>query len=158
AWLNYNAAFRDARERVGHAADAIHEYALKVFETDELILDQIAEHVASKDWSELVRSEEFHRYLQQFGNRKQISSVGLIARDRGRAATNPIFPARGVAIEPPAYLSVERKGKEELYIGNSVRGTFAPVPQFSVVLPDPNSPSTNEPGLIFVTTKVSDFV
>jgi hypothetical protein len=43
SWLNYNAAFRDAHSRVFHAADAIHEYALKIFETDELILDHIAE-------------------------------------------------------------------------------------------------------------------
>jgi E3 ubiquitin-protein ligase DOA10 len=42
SWLNYDAAFRDAHNRVFHATDAIHEYALKVFETDELILDHIA--------------------------------------------------------------------------------------------------------------------
>ena len=87
SWLNYDAAFRGAHDRVSHAADAIHEYALKVFETDELILDHIAEHVAGMDWSELVRSEEFHRYLHQFGSRSQVSSVGLIARDHGLAAT-----------------------------------------------------------------------
>src|SRR5437764_1624404 len=30
AWLNYDAAFRGAHDRVAHAADAIHEYALKI--------------------------------------------------------------------------------------------------------------------------------
>jgi len=54
AWLNYLAAFRDARERVDRARDAIHEYALKAFESDELILDRIAEHIAGKDRSELI--------------------------------------------------------------------------------------------------------
>ena len=43
AWFNYGAAFRDAREPVNRASDAIHEYALKAFEGDELILDRIAE-------------------------------------------------------------------------------------------------------------------
>ena len=66
AWVNYVAAFRDARERVDRARDATHEYALKAFESDELILDRIAEHVAGNDRSELIGSEEFHRYLQQF--------------------------------------------------------------------------------------------
>ena len=69
SWLNYNAAFQDAHDRVSRAADAILEYALKVFETDELILDHVAEHVSGMGWSELVRSQDFHRYLQQFGNK-----------------------------------------------------------------------------------------
>src|SRR5438046_5109078 len=62
AWVNYVSAFRDARERVDRAKDAIHEYALKAFESDELILDRVAEHIAGKDPSELIGSEEFHRY------------------------------------------------------------------------------------------------
>ena len=41
-WVNYIAAFRDARERVDRATEAIHEYALKAFESDELIIDRIA--------------------------------------------------------------------------------------------------------------------
>jgi len=44
AWVNYVSAFRDARERVDRAKDAIHEYALKAFESDELILDRVAEN------------------------------------------------------------------------------------------------------------------
>jgi signal transduction histidine kinase len=158
SWLNYDAAFRDAHGQVSHAADAIHEYALKIFETDELILDHIAEHVAGLDWSELVRSEEFHRYLQQFGSRPQVSSVGLIATDYGLAATHPLFPAPSVAIEAPAYLPVERSGNEPIYIGTAVRGTFAAAPQFSVVRTEPNLKSSGGKGLIFVSTKLSDFV
>jgi len=158
SWLNYDAAFRGAHDRVSHAADALHEYALKVFETDELILDHIAEHVAGMDRSELVRSEEFHHYLQQFGSRSQVSSVGLIVRDRGLAATNPLFPAPADAIEAPGYLQVERSGKEPIYVGTAVRGTFVAAPTFSVVRTAPNSSSAGDNGVIFVSTKLSDFV
>src|SRR5262249_8705375 len=70
--LSYKAAFQDAHDRVSRAADAIREYALKIFETDELVLDHIAEHASGMDWSELVRSEDFHRYLQQFGSKPQV--------------------------------------------------------------------------------------
>src|SRR5207248_2186632 len=78
ACVNYVAAFREARERVDRAKDAIHEYALKAFESDELILDRIAEHVAGKNRAELIGSEDFHRYLRQFEGKPQISAVGLI--------------------------------------------------------------------------------
>ena len=92
SWINYVAGFREARERVTRATDAIHEYALKTFETDELILDRIAEHISGTDRWELIRSEEFHSYLRQFEGKPQISSVGLILPGRGLAASNVIFP------------------------------------------------------------------
>src|SRR5260370_27543726 len=107
AWVNYVSAFRDARERVDRAKDAIHEYALKAFENDELILDRVAEHVAGTDPSELIGSEEFHRYLRQFEGKPQISGVGLIIPGQGLAASNPIFPLPTIDVGPPNYLRVD---------------------------------------------------
>src|ERR1700680_3820134 len=107
SWLNYVAAFREARERVARATDAIHEYALKTFETDELILDRIAEHIGETDRTELIGSEEFNRYLRQFEGAPQISSVGIVVPGRGLAASNPVFPMPAIAIEPPAYLRLD---------------------------------------------------
>src|SRR5438874_6708240 len=133
AWINFDAAFRDARERVDRARDAIHEYALKAFEGDELILDRIAEHVAGKDRSELIGSEEFHHYLQQFDGKPQISAVGLIIPGRGLAASNLIFPVPTINVGSPNYLRVDREGKEPVYIGTAVHGSFTQAPQFSVV-------------------------
>src|SRR5262245_57936190 len=149
AWLEYGASFRDAHDRVWRAADAVQQYTLKVFETDELIMGQISEHVAGQDWSELVRSVDFHRYIQQFG-RPQVSSVGLISRDRGLAATNPIFPAPAVAVEPPEYLPVEQPGSAPIYIGTAVQGSITRAAQFSIVRPEGD-------GLIFVSLRVTDF-
>src|ERR1041384_3507283 len=116
AWLNYLAAFRDARERVDRARDAIHEYALKTFESDELILDRVAEHIEGKDPSELIGSEEFHRYLQQFDGKPQIAAVGLIIPAQGLAASNPVFPVPTITVEPPNYLRVARTAKEPIHI------------------------------------------
>jgi signal transduction histidine kinase len=158
SWLNYVAGFREARERVARATDAIHEYALKTFETDELILDRIAEHIGGTDRSELIGSEEFHRYLRQFDSAPQISSVGIIAPGRGLAASNLVFPMPTITTEPPAYLKLDREGKEPIYIGTAALGSFTQAPQFSVVRVDRNSAQEGGDGLIFVSTKLSDFV
>jgi two-component system NtrC family sensor kinase len=158
AWINYVAAFREARERVIRATDAIHEYALKAFETDELILDRIAEHVSGTDRSELIGSEEFHGYLQQFEGKPQISSVGLIVPGLGLAASNPVFPMPTVAVEPPDYLRVDRGEREPIYIGTAVAGSFTEAPQFSVVRVDRASAQKGGEGLVFVSAKLSDFV
>ena len=149
AWLEYGASSRDAHDRIGRAADAVEQYTSKVFETDELILDQVSAYVAGQDWSELVRSADFHRYLEQF-SRPQVSSVGLITRDRGLAATNPIFPAPAVAVEQPEYLPVDQTGKKPIYIGTAVQGSITPAAQFSIVRPEGD-------GLIFVSLRVTDF-
>src|SRR5690348_5500912 len=158
AWVNYISAFRDARERVDRAKEAIHEYALKAFESDELILDRVAEHIEGKDPSELIGSEEFHRYLRQFEGKPQISAVGLIIPGQGLAASNPVFPLPTINIGPPNYLRVDRDGKEPIYIGTAVPGTFTQAPQFSVVRLDRASAQDGEAGLIFVAAKLSDFV
>jgi signal transduction histidine kinase/CheY-like chemotaxis protein len=157
AWLNYIAAFRDARERVNRAKDAIHEYALKAFESDELILDRIAEHIADKDRSGLIGSEDFHRYLRQFDGKPQISAVGLIIPGQGLAASNPVFPVPTINVGPPNYLQVDRGEREPIYIGQAVPGTFTEAPQFSVVRLDRTSAQDVGTGLIFVSAKLSDF-
>src|SRR5437764_9236993 len=124
AWINFDAAFREARDRVDRAREAIHQYALKAFEGDELILDRIAEHVAGKDRSELIGSEEFHRYLQQFDGKPQISAVGLVVPGLGLAASNPVFPLPTTKVERPSYYRVDREGSEKIYIGPVVPRTF----------------------------------
>ena len=68
-----------------------------------------------------------------------------------------MFPAPSIAVEPPGYLAVERGDKGAIYIGTAVQGSLTPVPH-SVVRPQPNPTSAGRAGLIFVTTKVSDFV
>src|SRR5215472_11808966 len=157
AWLNYVAAFRDARERVDRAKDAIHEYALKPLESDELILDRIAEHIADTDRLELIGSEEFHRYLRQFDGKPQISAVGLIIPGQGLAASNPVFPVPTITVEPPNYLRLDRGEKEPIYIGQAVAGTFTEAPQFSVVRVYRTSGQDAGTGLIFISAKLSDF-
>src|SRR5438046_10004406 len=46
AWINFDAAFRDARERVHRVRDAIQEFPRNAFEGDALIPGPTGEHVA----------------------------------------------------------------------------------------------------------------
>lgn len=73
--------------------------------------------MAGKDRSELIRSEEFHRYLQQFDSKPQISAVGLIFPGRGLAASNLVFPLPTIDLGLPNYLRVDRDGKESILSG-----------------------------------------
>ena len=42
AWLNYQWSFEEAQAQLRRTTDAVHEHALKVFQTNELALDRIA--------------------------------------------------------------------------------------------------------------------
>ncbi len=53
---------------------------------------------------------------------------------------------------------MDREGKEPIYIGTAVPGSFTQAPQFSVVRFDKTSSQERDVGLIFVSTKLSDFV
>src|SRR5262249_14838007 len=139
------------------AKEAIHEYALKAFESDELILDRIAEHITDKNRSELIGSEDFHRYLRQFDGKPQISAVGLIIPGQGLAASNPVFPVPTINVGPPNYLRVDRGEKEPIYIGLAIPRTFTAATQFRVAILDRASAQDGGTGLIFVSTKLSDF-
>ena len=53
---------------------------------------------------------------------------------------------------------MDRAGKEPIYIGTAVPGSYTQAPQFSVVRFDRTSLQERDVGLIFVSTKLSDFV
>lgn len=50
AWLNYQWSFDEAQAQLRRTTDAVHEHALKVFQTNELVLDRIAERFGDLDW------------------------------------------------------------------------------------------------------------
>ena len=54
AFLTYRAFMADARDQIERTASAAAEHASKVFATDELVLDRIAERIAPMSWSEIA--------------------------------------------------------------------------------------------------------
>ena len=158
AWLNYRAAFDDAHERVVRATDAIDQQAEKVFETDELVLDRVAEQVAGMDWPEIAASADLHRSLQRLAASPQVAAVGLIAPDRTLVASSHTFPMPPIVIGERSYLPVERAEGGQLYVGAVTRGAYSGQPQFVLARDKPHAPGTPGGGLIFVSMQLSSFV
>src|SRR6185312_16651403 len=63
AFLTYRAFVADAWDRIERTANAATEHASKVFATDELVLDRIAERVAPMSWDEIAASAQVHAFL-----------------------------------------------------------------------------------------------
>ena len=51
SWQSYKDTLRDAEARVERTVGILHEHAVKVFETNRLVIDQVRERLRVVDWS-----------------------------------------------------------------------------------------------------------
>jgi signal transduction histidine kinase len=158
SWLNYVAAFQQARLRVVNATDAINQHAQKVFETAELILGQVAERVDDMDWPEIARSETLHRMLVDLGKRPRIAVVGLIGPDGTVVADNLSFPLAPASLGERSYVTVDRPGSGQLLISSVANSVFTGKPDFIVARYLTASSQSGVRNTIFVSLNLDNFI
>jgi signal transduction histidine kinase/CheY-like chemotaxis protein len=98
AWFDRGLTLRSAQEHVALTVEILREHALNVFETQELVLDQIAGRSADLDWDAIRRSGDFAAFLRTTRDRMAyISSIWLAdATGHIRAASGPFDPGEVV--------------------------------------------------------------
>ncbi len=152
AWLDYRHAFGEAWTQLWRATDAVGEHALKVFETNELILDRLAEHVAGMSWDEIGRSEELHTYMEGIGKDvPHVATIGLIAPDLRIVSTNHTFPMPPISARPHLYVPIPREREDELFVSDLFVGNVNHQLQFLVTRHKPNSPRPANGSMIYVS-------
>src|SRR5260221_10140510 len=83
AWLNYQWSFEEAQTQLTRTSDAAHEHALKIFQTNELVLDRIAERFGGLDWQEIAADPAVHAYLKHLADDvPHVAVLGFIAPHR----------------------------------------------------------------------------
>jgi signal transduction histidine kinase len=158
AWLNYRAAFQEAREDVQRASDAIEQHAQKVFQASELILDQIQERTANIGWDEIPLSAQLHALLERLGEMPGNTVTGLVAPDLTIAATNREFPMPPLKARMRSYLEVPRPEHDPLYLSDVAVGNYSGRTQFFMAEYKRNSEHNNSGGMIFVSLQLSNFI
>jgi signal transduction histidine kinase len=158
SWLNYLAAFQQARLRVVNATHAIDEHAQKVFETAELILGQVAERIDDMDWTEIARSDTLHRMLTDLGKRPRIAVIGLIGPDGAVIADNLAFPVTPTFPSERDYLAVDRPGSGPLLVSTVANSVFTGKPDFIVARYLSAGPQTGLRNMIFVALDLDNFI
>jgi signal transduction histidine kinase/CheY-like chemotaxis protein len=158
SWLNYLAAFQQARVRVVNATDAINQHAQKVFETAELILGQVAERVDDMDWGKIARSEPLHRMLADLGKRPRIAVIGLIGPDGAVVADNLGFPLTPTALGERSYVTVDLPGSGPLLISSVATSVFTGRPDFIVARYLKDMPHSGLRNMIFVSLALDNFI
>lgn len=127
--LGLVAAWQD-RERLlaeGHA-DAVRvaalarEHALKVTETNLLVLNRIEDRVHGLDWSAiLARQEPLHHELRSIDEQiEQISALHLVTPEGRIAAVSTVFPAPAVPIRDRSYFQRHAAGEQGPLFGEPI--------------------------------------
>jgi two-component system NtrC family sensor kinase len=156
AWINYRWAFDDAEAQLGRTSDAVGEHALKVFETNELVLDGIAERYGDLGWDEIAASAPVHLYLKRLAETMpHVAVTGFIAPDLRIIATNLDLPPR--LARPHDFEPVHRDGADDLFISEPSIGNYTKQPQFLMTRYKPGAEHAPNGSMIFVSIRPEYF-
>ena len=125
AWQNRRDVVREAENRVERTTRILHEHALKVFETHELMLDHINERLRQFDWTNETDKERLHRFLARLQrDSQQVATITITdAEGRLRASSRayPVDPS--ISLADLDYFQALKAHDQVLpYVSHSVTG------------------------------------
>jgi len=125
SWYDRGIALHAAEDRVQSTVGLMREHALNVFQTQELVYEQIRLRAAGLDWNAISRSEELASFLQETRNRmSQISSIWLAdGTGHVRASSGLPYP-RNLSFENRDDFRAHREGDHGMLVGEQHLGTF----------------------------------
>ena len=126
SWYDRRAALSAAEDHVALTVEVMREQALSVFQTQELVLDQIRQRTAGLDWDTISHSAELANFLRQTRDRMDgISAIWLAdAAGHVRASTGALYPP-SLTFDNRDDFRAHRSGDESTLIGKPHLATFA---------------------------------
>jgi signal transduction histidine kinase/ActR/RegA family two-component response regulator len=136
SFLSYRSHVADARERVAHSVDVIHQHAVRVFESDILVagqVDALLEDVSDDD----VRRQEarLHQRLRAISDRlPQVEDIWVIDRNGRPLVTANFMPVPATLdLSDRSYFRVHRDGAiapGRTYVSEVLQGRANPNTRF----------------------------
>ncbi|MFO1061433.1 MAG: ATP-binding protein [Dongiaceae bacterium] len=160
AWVARGEAQRAADERIDRWLDVLHEQALKVLQTSDLLLDQVA-----SDWGErddaAIRADEaaLHHHLATMVQRlPQVQSIWLIDREGYPLASDYIYPVPRTRLSDRDYFAALVDKDPGLYVGAVLQPRLAPGDAFFSVSRRRPSADGSFNGVVEISLLPRDFV
>ncbi len=136
AWHSRDHALDEAQRTVEKTTLILHGHAQKVFESYGLVMDRVADRVASTSWAELRQSAEIHELLRGIvAQQTQIGSIWIVDRDGNLLSASAHFPAPEMSVADRPYMRAFRDGYRDLFVGEIVKGRVNGRPLFTVARP-----------------------
>ena len=130
AWVTYELTLTDAEKLVARTVDVLHENTLKVFETQELILDQAANLTAGRGAEEVAAAPDVVSKLKALvAGRAQIASIWLID-SQGLVLASSVPWSPGLNGSDRDYFQAHLKEDVGTYVGRAYVGRATGLPSF----------------------------
>src|SRR6185503_3873395 len=119
----YQQEFRDARMRLDRGARIAQEHALKLFETNEMLLQRMLDMLGNASDAELLaRSDEIHQRLRRMStDLPQVQGLfihGADSRSLGNSRVNP--PPRQIDYGDREWYRAHRAGGDGVFITDAI--------------------------------------
>jgi signal transduction histidine kinase/CheY-like chemotaxis protein len=113
SYVSYQTFVEEARAQLERTLDALHEHAAKVFETHELVFNQVDQMLGSMSDDDIYAHEqEIHDRLGVLDTKlDQVDEIFLLSRDGHALASGQIYPVpRTANYSDRSYFRVQRDG------------------------------------------------
>jgi two-component system NtrC family sensor kinase len=133
----------------------LEEHALRVFEAQQLILDQTDQYLAGMNWEDIRASEEVHQFLRiTAANSPHVDGLWLVPPDGRTANSADFFPFPDVDVSDRTYFRTLRT-IDELHYGEMIVGRTKGT--FNFNLSRRRSPREEFNGVLLVTSSLDYF-
>ena len=94
AWFSYVEILRESQARVDRTTRLLEEHALKVFETNRLVIDQINGRIRFMDWSREADRLDLHKLLEKLqAELDQVLTINITDANGHLRASGRTYPA-----------------------------------------------------------------
>jgi two-component system NtrC family sensor kinase len=158
AWHDRQQAYADANDTLLKTVAVVHEHALKLFETNQLLLVQVAELLRDRSWDDIGASNDLHLYLQKMEKSvSNMSSIWLVDPTGVIRNSGLEFPMRYLTVNNRAYFDTLREGWSKEIIGEPYHSTVTNLSVFNICDALFQRDGAFN-GVIVVATRTSDFL
>lgn len=114
AWIAYDHAFDEARSRLQRTLDVVHEHAIKVFETDALVAEQINQTLQGMSDGDIrLREQTLHERFAKLSERlAQVRGIWVLDKSGSPLFSTVLFPLpEKLDFSDRTYFRVHRDGE-----------------------------------------------
>ncbi|WP_431299911.1 HWE histidine kinase domain-containing protein [Tabrizicola sp. BL-A-41-H6] len=149
------ATLRAGENAAKRTVQVMEEHALRVFEAQQLIIDQVDQYLGDMDWTQIRASQAVHLRLKELAKRSpHVDGLWLVPPDGHTANSADFFPFPDVSVTDRTYFQV-LSTRDELHYGEMIKGRTKGT--FNFNLSRRRSPRDTFNGVILVTSSLQYF-
>jgi signal transduction histidine kinase/ActR/RegA family two-component response regulator len=123
AWTERAHALRDAEQTAVRTVAALHEHALKVFETHELVLYEVQRQLRGRSWADIEQDRALWEYMVQVERSLDQVRVLSLADAEGRVRLSSArFPPPDLNVSDRDYFQAHREKGPRTYVSAAYQG------------------------------------